>query len=189
VAAWLGSVGEQRREPLDPPVDADMVDLDAALGEQFLNVAVRQGEAQIPADRDDDDVGWNREPAKADRTMGAGRGRRGLMATVSPLRRGHGERNRAVFGTHRPEPDRPGHPADPGCAAHRRSRPFWPGSLCVPFGPRTSRTPTATATGSSRAPSQPLGPTPRIGDTPSNSSRVQVRAAHTVPQRQQLLAE
>jgi hypothetical protein len=34
-----------------------MVDLDAALGEQFLNVAVEQPEPQIPAECDDDDVG------------------------------------------------------------------------------------------------------------------------------------
>ncbi len=32
---------QQRREPLHPPVDADVIDPDAALGEQFLNVAVR----------------------------------------------------------------------------------------------------------------------------------------------------
>ncbi len=41
VAAWPGGVGQQRREALDPPVDGDVVDLDPALGEQFLDVAVR----------------------------------------------------------------------------------------------------------------------------------------------------
>src|SRR5262245_41929909 len=41
--------------------------------------------------------GGNRKPAKAERERGAERGRRGLMATVSPLRRGHGERNRALL--------------------------------------------------------------------------------------------
>jgi hypothetical protein len=33
VAAGSGGVGQQRREPLHPPVDGDVVDLDAALDE------------------------------------------------------------------------------------------------------------------------------------------------------------
>jgi hypothetical protein len=43
-----------------------VVDLDTALGEQLLDVAVGQPEAQVPADRDDDDVGRKPE-AKAER--------------------------------------------------------------------------------------------------------------------------
>jgi hypothetical protein len=39
-----GSVREQRREPLHPPVDGDVIDLDTALDQQFLNVAVGQVE-------------------------------------------------------------------------------------------------------------------------------------------------
>jgi hypothetical protein len=54
-------VGQQRREALDPAVDSDMVDLDAALGEQLLDIAVGQPEAQVPADRDDDNVGREAE--------------------------------------------------------------------------------------------------------------------------------
>jgi len=38
-----------------------VVDLDAALGEQLLDVAVGQAEAQVPADCDDDDVGQEPE--------------------------------------------------------------------------------------------------------------------------------
>jgi hypothetical protein len=38
-----------------------MVDLDAALGEQLLDIAVGQPEAQVPADRDDDNVGREAE--------------------------------------------------------------------------------------------------------------------------------
>jgi hypothetical protein len=34
MAAGPGGLSEQRREPLDPPVDGDVVDLDAAFGEQ-----------------------------------------------------------------------------------------------------------------------------------------------------------
>jgi len=44
-----------------------VVNLDAALCEQLLDVAVGQAEAQIPADRQHDDVRRKRKPAKADR--------------------------------------------------------------------------------------------------------------------------
>jgi hypothetical protein len=40
VAAGSGGVGQQRREPLDPAVDGDVVDLDPAFGEEFFEVAV-----------------------------------------------------------------------------------------------------------------------------------------------------
>jgi hypothetical protein len=30
-----GGVGQQRREPLDPPINGDVVDLDAAFGEEL----------------------------------------------------------------------------------------------------------------------------------------------------------
>jgi hypothetical protein len=35
-----GGVGEQRGEPLHPPVDGDVVDVDAALGQQLLDVSI-----------------------------------------------------------------------------------------------------------------------------------------------------
>jgi hypothetical protein len=63
VAAGPGGVGEQRREPHHPPVDGDVVDLDAALGEQLLDVAVGQAETQVPAHRHDDHI---RREAEAD---------------------------------------------------------------------------------------------------------------------------
>jgi hypothetical protein len=40
VWAWSGGVGQQAREAKHPPVDSDVVDLDAALGAEFLDVAV-----------------------------------------------------------------------------------------------------------------------------------------------------
>jgi hypothetical protein len=40
VLAGPGGLGEQAREPLHPPVDGDVVDLDTAFGEEFLDVAV-----------------------------------------------------------------------------------------------------------------------------------------------------
>jgi hypothetical protein len=48
---------ELGREPLDPPVDAHVVDLDAALGEELLDVPVGQAEPQVPAHRQGDDLG------------------------------------------------------------------------------------------------------------------------------------
>jgi hypothetical protein len=44
VPAGPGGVGQQRREPLDPAVDAGVVDVDPALGEEFLDVAVGEAE-------------------------------------------------------------------------------------------------------------------------------------------------
>jgi hypothetical protein len=43
VAGESGGVGEQWGEPVHPAIDGDMVDLDAAFGEQLLDVAVGQG--------------------------------------------------------------------------------------------------------------------------------------------------
>jgi hypothetical protein len=45
VAAGPGGVGQQRCEPLHPPVDRDVVDLDPTLGQELLEVAVGQAEA------------------------------------------------------------------------------------------------------------------------------------------------
>jgi hypothetical protein len=38
-----------------------VVDLDATLGQQLLDVPVGEAEAQIPADRYDNDIGWEAE--------------------------------------------------------------------------------------------------------------------------------
>jgi hypothetical protein len=43
-----GSVNEQRGEPLHPAVHGHVIDLDAAFGEVFFDVAVGQSVAQIP---------------------------------------------------------------------------------------------------------------------------------------------
>jgi hypothetical protein len=40
MSARPSDVGQQRREPLHPPVDRDVVNLDPALGEQLFEVAV-----------------------------------------------------------------------------------------------------------------------------------------------------
>jgi hypothetical protein len=89
VAARLGGVAQQRREAHHPTVDGHVVDLDTALTEQLLDVAVGQAKAQVPADRNDDHAGRKRKPTKADRATGARRGRRVLMPLVSLLKGGH----------------------------------------------------------------------------------------------------
>src|SRR5919197_5352539 len=57
-----GGVGQQHSEPLHPPEHGDVVDLDTTLNQEFLDVAVGQVVAQVPAHRDDDRLGWEPEP-------------------------------------------------------------------------------------------------------------------------------
>jgi hypothetical protein len=79
VSAGPGRLGQQRREPLDPPVDRSVIDLNAPLGEQLLDVVVGQPEVEVPADGDDDDVG--REPeASEDGPRDRGRGEGGGLS-------------------------------------------------------------------------------------------------------------
>ena len=60
VAARAGGVDQLRGETLHPPKDRDVVNGDAAFGEEFLDIAVGEPEAQVPAYGQQDDVG--REP-------------------------------------------------------------------------------------------------------------------------------
>jgi hypothetical protein len=64
VAARPSSLGQQRCEPLHPAIDGDVVDLDTPFGEQLLDVAVGKAKAQVPVDRDDDDIGWEPEASE-----------------------------------------------------------------------------------------------------------------------------
>ncbi|KQC37370.1 hypothetical protein UK82_15205 [Frankia sp. ACN1ag] len=61
-SARPGSLDEQRSEPLDPAVDRGVIDGDAAFREQLLDVAVGQAVPQVPADDQDDHLGWEPEP-------------------------------------------------------------------------------------------------------------------------------
>ena len=54
VPSRASRVNEFGREGLHPPVDRDVVDLDATFGEKFLDVAVGQVIAQVPAHRGSD---------------------------------------------------------------------------------------------------------------------------------------
>jgi hypothetical protein len=65
VAARAGSISEERRESLDPPVDGDVVDPDPTLAEELLHVAVRQPVPQIQPHGEDDNLG--REPKALER--------------------------------------------------------------------------------------------------------------------------
>jgi hypothetical protein len=60
VLTGSGCLGDLRREPLDPPVDAHVVDLDASFRQEFLDVPVAQAEPQVPPDGRGDDLGRNR---------------------------------------------------------------------------------------------------------------------------------
>ena len=76
VPAGPGGLGEQRREPLHPAVDGDVVDFDAAFGEQFFDVAEGQAETQVPADRQHDHLGREAEASE-------GRSRAGSRARAA----------------------------------------------------------------------------------------------------------
>jgi hypothetical protein len=56
MAAGSGSIGQQQCEPQHPAVDRHVVNLNSAFCQQFFDIAVRQREAQVPADREDDDL-------------------------------------------------------------------------------------------------------------------------------------
>ena len=58
-------VRQQRCEPLYPPVDRDVIDLDTPLDQQVLYVAVPEVVAQVPPDRDHDHL--RREPESGKR--------------------------------------------------------------------------------------------------------------------------
>jgi hypothetical protein len=62
--ARTGRVDQLRGESLDPPVQGHMVHLDAALGEQLLQIPVGQAAPQVPADRQQDDGPRESEPGE-----------------------------------------------------------------------------------------------------------------------------
>jgi len=66
-----------------------MVDLDPTLGQQLLDVPIRQAVPEIPADRDRDHLWWERNPANADRSTfrSAARGRRIRTASSTEIDR------------------------------------------------------------------------------------------------------
>jgi hypothetical protein len=72
VPAGSCCVDEQRREPLHPPIDGHVVDIDTSLDQELFHVTVGEPETQIPAHRQGDHLRENRKPANAeDMTDGA----------------------------------------------------------------------------------------------------------------------
>jgi hypothetical protein len=61
VAAGPSGVRQQWREAQHPAVDGDVVDLDAPLDQEFLDIAVGQPEAQVLADREHSHPEWEAE--------------------------------------------------------------------------------------------------------------------------------
>jgi hypothetical protein len=51
VTTGPGCIDEQGGEPLHPPVHGHMIDVDPALAEKLVNIAIRQPEPQIPPHR------------------------------------------------------------------------------------------------------------------------------------------
>ena len=64
VAAWSGCFDDQRREPLHPPVQRNVVNLDPTLSQQLLEIAIRQPIAQIPPHREQDHLGRELETSE-----------------------------------------------------------------------------------------------------------------------------
>jgi hypothetical protein len=53
---------EQRSEPLHPPKQRDVINLDTTLSEELFEIAVRQTESEIPPDRQHDHLRREPEP-------------------------------------------------------------------------------------------------------------------------------
>jgi hypothetical protein len=81
-----GGLGEQRREPLHPAVDGDVVDLNAPLSQELFDVAEGQAETQVPTDRQHNHVGREAKASEGRSREGRRGGRRVLMTTVCLLR-------------------------------------------------------------------------------------------------------
>lgn len=60
----LRRLDQTRCEALHPPVDGDVVNLDAALGEKFFHIAIGQAVAGLPADSQQDRLGPEAVPGK-----------------------------------------------------------------------------------------------------------------------------
>lgn len=56
----------KRGEPLHPAIDGDVINLGTALSQQLFSIAIGQLLARVPAYRDHDPSGGNRNPANPD---------------------------------------------------------------------------------------------------------------------------
>ncbi len=65
VPAGLCCVDQQWSEPLHPPEHTHVIHLDATLNQQFFHVSVGEPVAQVPANRDRDQIRREAEPREA----------------------------------------------------------------------------------------------------------------------------
>jgi hypothetical protein len=111
MTAGSGGISKQRREPLDPPVDGDVVDLDPALGELAAEQGWPKGSTRGPP-----------TPIRtsAEHSSGSGNCPTSLSASLNPRR----------LGTEYPHGAGPAQKAGPGprdsphpCGVHGSARP------------------------------------------------------------------
>lgn len=74
--AWTCRLRQQRRKTLHPTKDADVIDSDATVGQQFFNVTVGEPVAQVPTNRERDHIRRQAEPCELDLNAGTRRQRR-----------------------------------------------------------------------------------------------------------------
>jgi hypothetical protein len=98
VVAGPGGLGQQWRKPHHPAIHRDVVDLDPAFGEQLLEVAVGQAEAQVPAHREHDHIGREAEPGERRPGVRSRPGAAGSHAGSLAARAGHSQCNSAAEG-------------------------------------------------------------------------------------------
>ena len=68
VARWSSRLDDQRSEALHPPIDRNVINLDATLSQELFNVSVRQPVAEVPPDCQQDYVRWEPVAGKRDRS-------------------------------------------------------------------------------------------------------------------------
>ena len=90
VTTWPRRVDQSRCETLHPPVNGDVVNVDAAFGDEFLDVAVRQPEAQLPAHGHQDHLGPKPVPGKRIGLNNAGTIHPVMLAAGHPIRQRNG---------------------------------------------------------------------------------------------------
>ena len=87
---------ELGREALDPAVERDVIDLDAAVGQHECQVAVADREPKVPAHRPEDHLGRKRKPWKARAVVMSGALGWGSGGSAAPTRsKPAAQRNRA----------------------------------------------------------------------------------------------
>lgn len=65
VPTWSCCIDEKRSETLHPPVDRDMVNVDASFSQEFFGVSIGKPLAELSPDRQQDHLG--REPKASKR--------------------------------------------------------------------------------------------------------------------------